>query len=102
MHSRFHPLTVVLACLTATGVEAEPQPPQAPDPHRSQPLLWGRDFKITVGEIEDAIRQESPYLGRRYSDPENLRKLVSDTARFELLAREAERRGYGKHAEVIK
>jgi peptidyl-prolyl cis-trans isomerase C len=58
------------------------------------------DVAITVGDIEDAIAEQSPFLRARYRDPAKLRELADGLVRFELLAREADRRGYGENAAV--
>ncbi|MBI2895414.1 MAG: peptidyl-prolyl cis-trans isomerase [Deltaproteobacteria bacterium] len=55
---------------------------------------------ITLGEFSDRINQQSPYLRSRYNSPERRREFLDNLIRFELLAQEAERRGYGNDAEV--
>jgi peptidyl-prolyl cis-trans isomerase C len=55
---------------------------------------------ITVGDVEDAINQQSPFLRVRYRDPAQLRTFVDGMIRFELLARAAERAGVGNDPEV--
>lgn len=68
--------------------------------HRAQVVARFQGGDVTLGELEDAIRAQSPYLRRRYSDPEVLKDLLGKTVRFELLANEAERRGYAANASV--
>lgn len=55
---------------------------------------------ISLGEFADRINQQSPYLRARYNSPERRREFLDNLIRFELLAQEAERRGYGNDAEV--
>lgn len=55
---------------------------------------------ITLGEFADRINQQSPYLRARYNSPERRREFLDNLVRFELLAQEAERRGYGNDPEV--
>ena len=55
---------------------------------------------ITVGELEDAIDEQSPFMRERFKQPEERRALLDKSVRFELLALEAERRGYGKNDAV--
>ncbi|MFW6050803.1 MAG: peptidyl-prolyl cis-trans isomerase [Myxococcota bacterium] len=69
---------------------------------RAQVLVEAGDVKVTVGEVEDAINAQSPFLRARYEDPGKLREFVDDMVRFELLAKEAERRGYGEHDAVVR
>ena len=58
--------------------------------------------RITVGEIEDAINAQSPFLRVRYQEPERLREFVDQMVRFELLARAADARGYGTNDAVVR
>lgn len=82
------------------------QPDEAPEDdaaRRAQVIVQaGDDVKITVGEVEDAINKQSPFLRARYQDPEKLREFIDDMVRFELLAREAERREYDEHEAVVR
>lgn len=55
---------------------------------------------ITVGEVEDQIARQSPFMRARYRDQAQLRDLVQNMIRFELLAREAQRQGFGDDPEV--
>jgi peptidyl-prolyl cis-trans isomerase C len=55
---------------------------------------------VTVGDLEDAMARQSPHLRKRFTDPAEMKGLVDKTVQFALLADEAERRGYGKNAEV--
>jgi peptidyl-prolyl cis-trans isomerase C len=57
---------------------------------------------ITVGEVEDAINAQSPFLRVRYRDRAQLRSFVDSMIRFELLARAAERAGIGREPEVVR
>jgi peptidyl-prolyl cis-trans isomerase C len=56
--------------------------------------------RITVGEVEDAVEKMSPMMRARYRDPVQLRSLVDQMLRFELLAREAAREGGANDREV--
>lgn len=69
---------------------------------RSQVLAKVEGVEITVGTVEDYIDQQSPMLRARYKDPDELKKLLDNMVRFELLAAEAERRGYGKNKAVVR
>ncbi len=55
---------------------------------------------ITLGEFVRRINEQSPFLRARYNSPERRREFLDNLIRFELLAREAERRGYGDDTEV--
>ena len=57
---------------------------------------------VTVGDIEDTLASQSPFMRVRYRDPAKLRELADSLVRFELLAREAEKKGYGDSAAVAQ
>ena len=60
------------------------------------------DRVITVEEVERRIASSSPFLRARYQDADQRREFVDSMIRFELLAAEARRRGYGEHPEVVR
>lgn len=55
---------------------------------------------ITVGDVEDAVNEQSPFMRARYRDPAQLRDFVQSMVRFELLARAAERSEVSEDPEV--
>ena len=58
--------------------------------------------EITLGEFADRLAEQSPYLRARYNSPERRRELLDNMVRFELLALEAERRGYRNDPDVAR
>jgi peptidyl-prolyl cis-trans isomerase C len=56
--------------------------------------------QVTVGELEDAILEQNPFMQTRYLTPDAVRALLDRNVRFALLAAEAERRGYAKNRAV--
>lgn len=87
-----------VAALAGAGARAEA--PEGDAQRRAQVLVAATDVQITVGEVEDAIAQQPPALRARYADRATLRRLVDDMLRSELLAREADKRGYGNDPAV--
>jgi peptidyl-prolyl cis-trans isomerase C len=69
---------------------------------RAQVIVEAGDVKITVGQVEDAINAQSPILRARYRDGDKLQEFVDNMVRFELLAKEAERRGFDEHEAVVR
>lgn len=69
---------------------------------RSQVLVSGSGIRITVGDVEDAINAQSPFLRVRYRDPDKLKQFVDNMIQFKLLTNEAERRGYGDDPAVVR
>jgi peptidyl-prolyl cis-trans isomerase C len=65
-----------------------------------QPLVVIGDTTVTVGEFADQLADKSPYLRARYASPERRRELLDDLVKFELLAKEAARRGLDQSDEV--
>lgn len=57
---------------------------------------------ITVKQLQDSINRQSPYIRARYQSKEQKRVFLDNLVRFEVLAREAERRGLDKDPEVVQ
>jgi peptidyl-prolyl cis-trans isomerase C len=68
----------------------------------AQPLVVIGDTSVTVGEFAEQLADKSPYLRARYASPERRRELLDELVRFELLAKEAARRGLDKSDEVVR
>ncbi len=103
------PTTMTAADPTATpgapGDRAEPAAPaRSPEEisRRSQVYASVGELQLTVGEIEDSINSQQPFLRGRFSDPEKLREHADRLLRFELLAREAERREFDENPVVVR
>ena len=91
---------VVLA--SAFGlVYAQPTEPSPADRARREKVVAEiGDLRITLGELEDRINKQSPFLRARYADPEKRREFLDNMIRFELLAKAAKKRGYDREDEV--
>jgi peptidyl-prolyl cis-trans isomerase C len=55
---------------------------------------------ITVGEFQSRLNQQSPYIRARYTSLERKKEFLDNMIRFEVLAREAQKKGYDKDPEV--
>ena len=60
------------------------------------------DAPITVKQLQDSINRQSPYIRVRYASREQKRAFLDNLIRFEVLAKEAARRGLDKDPEVIQ
>jgi peptidyl-prolyl cis-trans isomerase C len=60
------------------------------------------DVVITVGDFQDRINKQSPYVRARYTSIERKKEFLDNLVRFEVLAKEAQRRGLDKDAEVVR
>jgi len=88
------------APLRAAADEASAPRSPEDDARRAQAIVRGHGVEITIGEVEDVIAQQGPAARVRYRDAAQLRLLVDGLARAELLAAEAQRRGYEQNAAV--
>ncbi|MET0344528.1 MAG: peptidyl-prolyl cis-trans isomerase [Polyangiales bacterium] len=98
-----HAMACALALISVvprTHARAQPEGDHAASGRRAQVVVQASGVEITVGEIEDALAQQPPALRARYADRAQLRQLVDDMLRTELLAREADKRGYGRDPAV--
>lgn len=66
------------------------------------PLAKVGDVVITVGEFQDQLNRQSPYIRARYTSLEQKREFLDSLIRFEVLAAEAAKRGLDKDAEVVR
>jgi peptidyl-prolyl cis-trans isomerase C len=57
---------------------------------------------ITRADLDKRIADRSTFVRARYTAPEKRRELLDSVVRFEVLAREAESRGYDRDPEVLR
>ena len=107
-------VAIVVSAPAAVAQESGmPQDPTVPPPppesiqhspedtaRRAQAVARIGDVTITVGQLEDEIARQTPFMRTRYRDRAELETLLGTLVRFELLSREAERRGFGTDPEV--
>ncbi len=60
------------------------------------------DTTITLGEFQERINRQSPYIRARYTSLEQKKEFLDSLVRFEVLAKEAYRRGMDKDPEVVR
>jgi peptidyl-prolyl cis-trans isomerase C len=58
--------------------------------------------KITVGELNDELEGQNPYLRMRFSSLERKKEFLKNLVRFEVLAQEARHKKLQKDPEVIR
>ena len=73
------------------GVESE---------DRSKVVAKVGSESITVCDVTEALNKMSPYLRKAYEAPEKRQQFLDNMIRFELIAQEAQRRGYDDDDEV--
>jgi peptidyl-prolyl cis-trans isomerase C len=92
-------------CLAALALFAcKPSPsPGAKAPARSGPVLARvDDTEITASDLQEVLARYShmPFVPARYSTPEKKKELLDGLIRYELMARDALRRGYDRDPDV--
>src|SRR5207344_3435877 len=60
------------------------------------------DTVITVGDVQKGINKQSPFVRSRYTTPDKKKDFVDNLIRFEVMANEAQARGYDKDPEVVR
>ena len=68
----------------------------------SQVVAKVDDAVITVGDVQERINKQSPFVRARYTTNEKKKEFLDSLIRFEVMANEAERRGYDKDPEVLR
>ena len=87
-----------------TDLTAPATPGVAPqtDAELAVALATVDEVTITVGEFQDRINRQSPYIRARYTSLEQKKEFLDTLIRFEILAKEAKKRGFDKDAEVVR
>jgi peptidyl-prolyl cis-trans isomerase C len=57
---------------------------------------------ITVGDVQERINKQSPFVRARYTTNDKKKEFLDSLIRFEVMANEAEKRGYDKDPEVMR
>lgn len=84
------------------GAKAAPGGATQSSEELDAPLAKVDDVVITVGEFQDQLARQSPYIRARYTSLEQKKEFLDSLVRFEVLAKEAQRRGLDKDPEVIR
>jgi peptidyl-prolyl cis-trans isomerase C len=86
---------------TTAGGGAPSAPPQSAEELKA-PLAKIDDVTITLGELQERINRQSPYIRARYTSLEQKKEFLDSLIKFEVLAKEAARRGLDKDPEVVR
>ena len=76
-------------------------PPQNAE-ELKQPLAKIDNVTITLGDFQERINRQSPYIRARYTSLEQKKEFLDSLIRFEVLAKEAYKRGLDKDPEVVR
>ncbi|HEX7702669.1 MAG TPA: hypothetical protein VF403_18145, partial [Kofleriaceae bacterium] len=83
------------------GPATKSAPPQSAEEMKA-PLAKIDDVTITIGEFEERINRQSPYIRARYTSLEQKKEFLDSLVKFEILAKEAYKRGLDKDPEVVR
>src|SRR3954471_16447998 len=86
------------ACQKSNGAKASSQKSE----DLQEELAKVDDTVITVGEFQDRISKQSPYVRARYTSLERKKEFLDNLVRFEVLANEAQKQGLDKDPEVVR
>jgi parvulin-like peptidyl-prolyl isomerase len=84
----------------ATATPAAPVTTAEEAARRAEVVAQFGATKLRVGQLEDTILQQNPFMQQRYVSAEAVRALLERNLRFEVLAAEALRLGYDKDVAV--
>ena len=88
------------ACENVTS-QGHAAPNQKPE-ELAAPLANIDDVVITVGDFQERINKQSPYVRARYTSLERKKEFLDNLVRFEVLAREAQHKNLDKDPEVVR
>lgn len=86
--------------VTPTGTESGERTHGLTESEAGRVLATVGDVEITVGDVATELASKGSFIRTRYQSPERRREFLDQMIRFELLAQEAERRGYDELPEV--
>jgi peptidyl-prolyl cis-trans isomerase C len=96
---------LVLACGRGASPGAKAAPPAAPQAvnvNEDEVVARVDGQPITRADLERRLADRAPFVRARYATPEKRKELLDSVVRFEVLAREAESRGYARDPDVIR
>ena len=76
--------------------------PKQSDAVLNRPLAQIEGTVITVGEFQEQINRQSAYVRQRYTSLEAKKDFLNSLIRFEILAKEAQKRSFDKHPDVVR
>ncbi|HEX3694390.1 MAG TPA: peptidyl-prolyl cis-trans isomerase [Polyangia bacterium] len=68
----------------------------------SQAVARVDDTVITVAELQERINKQSPFIRARYTSNDKKKEYLDNLIRFEVMAKEAKKRGYDQDPEVVR
>lgn len=94
-------LAVVFLGLTVAGCSNLSAKRQA-EAKKGAVLAEIDDVRITVGDFEERLNGQTPYVRAKYTSLEQKKEFLDNLVKFELLATEARRQGLDRDPEVLR
>ncbi len=91
---------VALVATPACNKKASTSKPAQDKGDLSQVVAQVGDEVITVGDVQERINKQSPFIRARYTTLDKKKEFLDNLVRFEVMATEAQKRGYDKDPEV--
>lgn len=70
------------------------------NPHRNEVLATIGDTQITIGQLEEELNKQNPYVRMRFNSLERKKEFLKNMVRIEVLAKEAKRQNLEQDPEV--
>jgi peptidyl-prolyl cis-trans isomerase C len=95
---------VFAVCMALSGVSCAKRRTavSGPAPGDSPPVARIDDTVITVADVQDRINKQAPFTRGRYTTLDKRKELLDNLIRIEVMAKEAEKRGYDQDPEVVR
>lgn len=91
---------VALVALSGAACKSAKIKPAQDNADLSQVVAKVDDSVITVGDVQERINKQSPFIRARYTTVDKKKEFLDNLIRFEVMAKEAQKRGYDKDPEV--
>lgn len=95
-------LTISAGCDNSSHAANKTEKKKPTPAASGEPLAKIDDVTITVDDFSDRINKQTPYVRARYTSVERKKEFLDNLIRFEVLAKEAERRGLSDDPEVVR
>ncbi|HVR61912.1 MAG TPA: peptidyl-prolyl cis-trans isomerase [Polyangia bacterium] len=76
--------------------------PSAGNVDTSQAVARIDDVVISIESLQESLNKQSPFIRARYTTIDKKKEFLDNLIRFEVMAKEAQKRGYDKDPEVLR
>jgi peptidyl-prolyl cis-trans isomerase C len=97
---RHHLFALSLVLIAACGKKGDGAKGGAPN--LDQAVARVDDHVITIADVERQIAKQPPFVRARYTSLERKKEMLDNLVRTEVMAKEAENKGYDKDPDVVR